>query len=119
MHVHPSDGSMHMTLHPADANTVLEAEWGERHPLAGVFNDRLLPSGFIMLYAPQNDEEIEVVFRVIRAACWFVSEGDRRRKSRPEGDGAMSEGDNASTLPTGGRGNVRQVEDPDRALEKI
>lgn len=117
--MHPSDGSMHMTLHPADANTVLEAGWGERHPLAGVFNDRLLPSGFIMLYAPQNDEEIEVVFRVIRAACWFVSEGDRRRKSRSQGDGATPEGDSASTLPTGGRGNVRQVEDPDRALEKI
>jgi hypothetical protein len=27
-HVHPSDGSMHMTLHPEDIKIVLEAGWG-------------------------------------------------------------------------------------------
>jgi hypothetical protein len=27
-HAHPSDGSMHMTLHPEDIKTVLEAGWG-------------------------------------------------------------------------------------------
>jgi hypothetical protein len=27
-HAHPSDGSMHMTLHPEDIKTVLEARWG-------------------------------------------------------------------------------------------
>jgi hypothetical protein len=33
-HAHPSDGSMHLTLHPADVKTVIDQGWGERHPLA-------------------------------------------------------------------------------------
>lgn len=27
-HAHPSDGSLHMTLHPKDAKTIIEAGWG-------------------------------------------------------------------------------------------
>lgn len=34
VHVHHSDRSMHMNLHPDDAKVVLEKGWGERHPLA-------------------------------------------------------------------------------------
>ena len=30
VHGHPSDGSMHLTLHPADVKVVLELGWGER-----------------------------------------------------------------------------------------
>lgn len=33
-HSHPSDGSLHLVLHPADVRAVLEKGWGERHPLA-------------------------------------------------------------------------------------
>ncbi|KAF2172940.1 hypothetical protein M409DRAFT_16891 [Zasmidium cellare ATCC 36951] len=75
VHLHGSDGSMHLTLHPSDAKVVLEAGWGERHPLAGVFKRWFLPQlpvGFVMLYAPQNDEEIEIVLEVIGAAAAFV-----------------------------------------------
>lgn len=75
VHLHPSDGSFHMTLHPADANTMLQAGWGERHPLAGVFFKRFLPVGFCMVYAPQSDEEIETVLEIVRAAAWYVSAG--------------------------------------------
>lgn len=32
-HAHPSDGSMHLTLHPEDAEKVIQAGFGERHPL--------------------------------------------------------------------------------------
>lgn len=32
-HCHPSDGSMHMTLHPEDAQKIISAGYGERHPL--------------------------------------------------------------------------------------
>lgn len=78
VHVHSSDGSMHVTLHPADANTVLRSGWGERHPLAGVLSERFVPEEFMMVYAPQNDEEMEVVLDIIRAACWFISAGIAR-----------------------------------------
>lgn len=76
-HAHPSDGSMHMTLHPADARLVLEAGWGERHPIArGGWFERFVPAGFVMIYAPQDDEEIAVLLDIVRAAVWFVSGGD-------------------------------------------
>lgn len=69
-------GVRHVTLHPNDVKIVLEAGWGERHPLAGVFKRWFvpqLPAGFIMLYAPQDDDEIEVVLKVISAAAAFVN----------------------------------------------
>lgn len=50
-HTHPSDGgSMHLTLHPADVKAVLEAGWGERHPLSrGGWFERFVPVGFVMV----------------------------------------------------------------------
>ena len=74
VHLHASDSSLHLTLHPADANIMLEAGWGERHPLAGVFR-RFLPVGFVMVYAPLCDEEIDTVLEIVRAATWYVSSG--------------------------------------------
>nr|POE56867.1 hypothetical protein CFP56_70119 [Quercus suber] len=75
-HVHPSDGSMHMTLHVADANLVLDAGWGERHPIArGGWFERFVPGGFMMVYAPRNDAEIRTVLQIVRASTWFVSGG--------------------------------------------
>ncbi|KAI9779352.1 MAG: hypothetical protein M1839_007460 [Geoglossum umbratile] len=73
-HAHPSDGSLHLTLHPADARVVLEKCWGERHPLArGGWCTRFVPSGFLMVYAPRDAEELKVVMEIIRAAIWWVS----------------------------------------------
>ena len=65
---------MHLTLHPADSRAVLEAGWGERHPLSrgGAF-ERFVPENFVMVYAPRDEEEIEMVVRLILAARWFVS----------------------------------------------
>ena len=71
--MHPSDGSLHLTLHPADARIVLEKRWGERHPLArGGWCTRFVPSGFLMVYAPRNQGELEVVMEIIKAAVWWV-----------------------------------------------
>jgi hypothetical protein len=73
-HAHPSDGSLHMTLHPADAKTVLETGWGERHPLAkGGWWTRFVPCGFIMVYAPRDKAELAVVVEIIKTAAWFVN----------------------------------------------
>lgn len=86
-HVHPSDGSMHMTLHPADVKVVLEAGWGEKHPLArGGWFDKFVPEGFIMVYAPGGEEDLEVLVRIVEAGTWFVGwkgavgEGDEGRE---------------------------------------
>jgi len=73
-HAHPSDGSMHLTLHPADAALVLSQAWGERHPLSsGGWLARFVPPGFVLIYAPRNEEEIEVVTRIVAAAVWWVA----------------------------------------------
>lgn len=66
-HVHASDGSLHLVLHPADARAVIQAGWGERHPLAGV---ALLgiPTNYLMVYAPRDEEELGVVRLLFRRA---------------------------------------------------
>lgn len=76
-HIHYSDGSLHLTLHPADARLVLEAGLGERHPLArGGWLERFVPAGFLMVYAPRDEGELRAVLDVIEAAAWFVCGGD-------------------------------------------
>lgn len=73
-HVHHSDRSLHMNLHPDDAKVVLEKGWGERHPLArGGWCSRYVPREFIMVYAPRDANEMEVVCRIIEAAGFWVS----------------------------------------------
>ncbi|KAL2865449.1 uncharacterized protein BJX67DRAFT_185804 [Aspergillus lucknowensis] len=74
-HSHPSDGSLHLTLHPADVRLVLERGWGERHPLARDdwwWVTRFVPPGFVMIYAPRGEDELECVLEIIRAAVWWV-----------------------------------------------
>ncbi|KAF2431102.1 hypothetical protein EJ08DRAFT_670182 [Tothia fuscella] len=76
-HAHPSDGSIHLTLHPADAAIVLQQAWGERHPLStGGWLARFVPPGFVMVYAPRNEEEVDVVMGIVKAAVWWVAGTD-------------------------------------------
>jgi hypothetical protein len=76
-HLHAIDGSMHMPLHPVDAEAVFNAGWGQRHPLArGGYFERFVPVGFVMVYAPRDDGDIATVMRIVRAAAWFVSGED-------------------------------------------
>ncbi|KAF1953360.1 hypothetical protein CC80DRAFT_494646 [Byssothecium circinans] len=95
-HAHPSDGSMHTTLHPADVKIVLEMGWGERHPLArGGWCRRFVPREFVLIYAPRDVEEVEVVMRVVGAAVWWVAgidvlkDGAERRDSEAGVEGAV------------------------------
>lgn len=71
-HVHAQDGSLHAVLHPQDAAQVIEAGWGERHPLCGV---PLLgiPLTYLLIYAPRNAEELAVVGEIVRRASEFAS----------------------------------------------
>jgi hypothetical protein len=94
-HAHPSDGSMHLTLHPADTNLILENGWGERHPLArGGWCRRFVPKEFVLVYAPRDEKEVQVVMRIVAASIWWVSgidvEGDGEGMRRRSADvGAM------------------------------
>lgn len=69
-HIHTTDSSMHLTLHPSDAALVISNGWGERHPLAG--RGPWVPKGFTMVYAPRNQTEVETLTEVVRAAGWWV-----------------------------------------------
>ncbi|CBX92569.1 hypothetical protein IAQ61_006042 [Plenodomus lingam] len=92
-HAHPSDGSMHMTMHPADANLIIRKGWGERHPLArGGWCRRFVPREFMLIYAPRDEAEVEIVLHIIAAAVWWASgvdinsdeEGSRRKSTDVE-----------------------------------
>lgn len=65
---------MHLTLHPLDVSTVLSAGWGERHPLAGkyIHGKKLLPSGFVLVYAPRQESDVETVVEIVKAGAWWV-----------------------------------------------
>ncbi|KAI4174722.1 MAG: hypothetical protein LQ343_002093 [Gyalolechia ehrenbergii] len=58
------------------AAVVISRGWGERHPLAGCpilgIGKRLLPEGFVMVYAPQDETQIGVIMDIVRAAGWWV-----------------------------------------------
>jgi len=73
-HVHHSDQSLHMNLHPDDAKIVLEKGWGERHPLArGGWLGSYVPREFVMVYAPRDGAELDVVCQIVEAAGFWVS----------------------------------------------
>ncbi|KAH8179835.1 hypothetical protein LIA77_01354 [Sarocladium implicatum] len=71
-HVHDSDHSLHLFLHPDDIKEVLEKGWGERHPMAwewGPWKPVVGPF-FVMIYAPRDEQELRTVARIIEAAIW-------------------------------------------------
>lgn len=55
-HVHDSDHSMHMSLHPDDIKEILQKGWGQRHPLAwkGKYIQMPVAQEFVMVYAPRG-----------------------------------------------------------------
>jgi hypothetical protein len=70
-HIHPSDGSMHMTLSPSDAKKVIEAGWGELHSLAD--DNGRLPATYTMIYSPRSKEEVEVAEQILEAAVKYAA----------------------------------------------
>lgn len=69
-HVHPAENSLHVYVSPQDAKFVMKRGWGQRFPI-----DWLAPPSWIMVYAPRNEEEFEVIREIVRAAvCFAVGE---------------------------------------------
>ncbi|EER28024.1 hypothetical protein CPC735_033600 [Coccidioides posadasii C735 delta SOWgp] len=83
-HSHPSDGSLHLTLHPLDVKHIIDKGWGERHPLAREswwWKLRFVPTGFVMIYAPQTIEDLQCVIQIVHAAAWWVTGIEPRSQS--------------------------------------
>lgn len=55
-HIHTSDRSLHLNLHPDDIKEVLAKGWGQRHPMAweGMIQSPV-PRTFTMIYAPRGE----------------------------------------------------------------
>jgi hypothetical protein len=65
-HLHPEDdGSLHMTLPPDVAREAYRKGWGEPHPV----------SGTPLVFAPGDEDELEVVLRLLRASYEFAVGG--------------------------------------------
>ncbi|MEP7322535.1 MAG: fumarylacetoacetate hydrolase family protein [Saprospiraceae bacterium] len=70
-HIHPHDGSMHMTyLSASDAKKIIEAGWGELHGLAG--SDRLSAT-YVMIYSPRDEKELNITKQILEAAIKFAT----------------------------------------------
>jgi hypothetical protein len=69
-HMHPApDHSLHAMLPPEIVAAVLDAGWGEPHPVARM---GLLPATAVMLYAPRDEAELGVVECLVRTSHAFA-----------------------------------------------
>lgn len=76
-HIHDTDKSMHMSLHPDDIKEVLDKGWGQRHPLA--FKGWVkspLPTTFVMIYAPRDESDLKIIANIIESAIWYTMAED-------------------------------------------
>ena len=62
IHPQPSGGSMHLKLRPDHVAEVIKKGWGENHFLVDAGT---LPVGAVLIYAPRNDEDLEVIKIII------------------------------------------------------
>ena len=80
-HLH-ADGSWHLVVDEALVQTILDAGWGERHP----WYDRGVLE--VLVYAPRNEEELEIVQQLVVASIEHASNG---KLSAPQGGGQLQE----------------------------
>lgn len=65
-HIHADyDGSLHLTLPPELYARILEAGWGEPHPI----------SGTMMLFGPRDEGELEIVWGIVRESYRHATDG--------------------------------------------
>lgn len=69
-HLHPSpDHSLHAMLPTEIAQAAIDAGWAEPHPVARM---GLLPANAVMVYAPRDEAELDVVESLIEASHRFA-----------------------------------------------
>lgn len=72
-HLHPEpDQSLHAMLPPAVVDEAIAAGWAELHPVARL---GLIPPTAVMLYAPRDDAEREVIEALVRASHGYARGG--------------------------------------------
>jgi len=69
IHRHPGAGSLHLRLPADQATEVVTKGWGEWHPFA---LDGSAP-GLVMLFAPRNDGDLDVVQAIIESATDYAT----------------------------------------------
>lgn len=118
-HPHKVGGSLHVMLHPADIETVINMCWGERHPIANVstswlwyffsFEDRPpIPEHMCLIYAPRNRAEVLIVERIVKAGIAFVAgPGAEDDEASNEADLAKGHWDTVAELRKSGIGGIR------------
>ncbi|KAI0834512.1 hypothetical protein F5Y06DRAFT_156201 [Hypoxylon sp. FL0890] len=78
---HPhGEGSTHMVLSLVDAAAAIEKGWAERHRMSGV--GPMAPWGFVLIYAPRDDEELELWKEFMVASARYVL-GDETKVVKP------------------------------------
>ena len=72
-HLHPAyDGSLHLALPPELARAVIDAGWGEFHPLV---EQGVMPATQLMVYGPRDAAELEVVWAIVEQSYAFARGG--------------------------------------------
>ena len=69
-HIHP-DGSLHASLHPDLAAEAVKKGWATYHPWS---QKRPGWEGFVMIYTPQTNTDLEVVYQLIVRSFEFVTD---------------------------------------------
>ncbi len=65
------EGSVHLTLRPEWGQKVLDKGWGTVHPLVRYMAGALPPQN-IIVYAPRDERELRVVWKVVQAGHAFA-----------------------------------------------
>lgn len=68
-HVHP-DGSLHASLDPMTARAAIQAGWAIAHPWS---QKRPGWEGFVMIYSPVSEYELDVVFQLVLSSYNYVT----------------------------------------------
>ncbi len=68
-HIHP-DGSLHASLEPELARAAVKAGWATPHPWA---DQRPGWEGFIMIYTPTTEAELDVVLQLVLGSYSYVT----------------------------------------------
>jgi len=72
-HLHPApDHSLHAMLPAGRVTEAVDAGWAELHPVA---LRGLIPRTAVMLYAPRDESELEVIESLVRASHGFARPG--------------------------------------------
>lgn len=71
-HLHP-DGSLHASLNPDLAKAAVQAGWAVAHPWA---KRRAGWEGFVMIFTPTTEAELDVVVKLVEQSYSFVTDRD-------------------------------------------